>query len=422
MSVKINSLELENVKRIKAVRLSPEQNGLTVIGGDNNQGKTSVLDALAWALCGDRYRPTDAKREGAYDEPFLKVTLNNGITVERRGKNGTLKVTDPSGKKAGQALLDSFLCELALNLPKFMTMTDKEKADVLLSIIGVGEKLSELDRKIKRLYDERHGIGCVAEQKKKYALELVHYDGVPSAPVSAIELIRKQQDILARNGENRRKRENAEKLAARKEELEEKLRALSAELAAVSADLLTAKKSAEELIDESTAELEKSIADIDGLNIRIRANLDKERATEEAFRLEEQYNALSAEIEEARRARTDLLSGARLPLPELSVEEGSLVYRGKHWDCLSASEQLKVGTAIVRAVSPECGFVLVDKLEQMDRDTLESFGTWCREEGLQVIATRVSKGDECSVIIEDGYSVEPEESTQSTKTWKDGEF
>ena len=396
MSVKINSLELENVKRIKAVRLSPEQNGLTVIGGDNNQGKTSVLDALAWALCGDRYRPTDAKREGAYDEPFLKVTLNNGITVERRGKNGTLKVTDPSGKKAGQALLDSFLCELALNLPKFMTMTDKEKADVLLSIIGVGEKLSELDRKIKRLYDERHGIGCVAEQKKKYALELVHYDGVPSAPVSAIELIRKQ--------------------------LEEKLRAISAELAAVSADLLTAKKSAEELIDESTAELEKSIADIDGLNIRIRANLDKERATEEAFRLEEQYNALSAEIEEARRARTDLLSGARLPLPELSVEDGSLVYRGKHWDCLSASEQLKVGTAIVRAVSPECGFVLVDKLEQMDRDTLESFGTWCREEGLQVIATRVSKGDECSVIIEDGYSVEPEESTQSTKTWKDGEF
>ena len=50
MSVKINSLEIENVKRIKAVKLEPSANGLTIIGGNNNQGKTSVLDAIAWAL------------------------------------------------------------------------------------------------------------------------------------------------------------------------------------------------------------------------------------------------------------------------------------------------------------------------------------------------------------------------------------
>lgn len=40
MSVKINKLEIENVKRIKAVKLEPTANGLTVIGGRNNQGKT----------------------------------------------------------------------------------------------------------------------------------------------------------------------------------------------------------------------------------------------------------------------------------------------------------------------------------------------------------------------------------------------
>lgn len=41
MSMKINRLEIENVKRIKAVKLEPAQNGLTIIGGDNQQGKTS---------------------------------------------------------------------------------------------------------------------------------------------------------------------------------------------------------------------------------------------------------------------------------------------------------------------------------------------------------------------------------------------
>ena len=65
MSVKINSLEIENVKRIKAVKLEPSANGLTIIGGTNNQGKTSVLDAIAWALGGDKYKPTAAARDGA---------------------------------------------------------------------------------------------------------------------------------------------------------------------------------------------------------------------------------------------------------------------------------------------------------------------------------------------------------------------
>ena len=63
--VKINRLEIENVKRIKALVLTPTENGLTVIGGKNRQGKTSVLDAIAWALGGDRFRPEAAQRDGS---------------------------------------------------------------------------------------------------------------------------------------------------------------------------------------------------------------------------------------------------------------------------------------------------------------------------------------------------------------------
>lgn len=39
MSVKIAALEAENVKRIKAVALTPSPTGLTIVGGNNNQGK-----------------------------------------------------------------------------------------------------------------------------------------------------------------------------------------------------------------------------------------------------------------------------------------------------------------------------------------------------------------------------------------------
>jgi len=69
---------------------------------------------------------------------------------------------------------------------------------------------------------------------------------------------------------------------------------------------------------------------------------------------------------------------------------------------MSSSDQLRVAVAIVRQLRPDCQFVLLDKTEQMDLDTLTNFGQWLEAEGLQVIATRVSMGGECSIIIEDG--------------------
>ncbi|MCY9764213.1 chromosome segregation protein SMC, partial [Paenibacillus alvei] len=124
------------------------------------------------------------------------------------------------------------------------------------------------------------------------------------------------------------------------------------------------------------------------------------------------------------------LTNANLPLPGLSVEDGELIYNGQKWDNMSGADQLQVSTAIVRKLKPDCGFILLDKLEQMDLDTLQEFGQWLEQEGLQAIATRVSTGNECSIIIEDGYVVGQEQPNivqppvhQETKTtWKAGEF
>ena len=125
MSMKINRLEIENVKRIKAVKLEPAQNGLTIIGGDNQQGKTSVLDSIAWALGGERYKPSQSTREGSMVPPNLHIVMNNGLVVERKGKNSALKVTDPNGQKTGQQLLNEFVEQLALDLPRFMERRQK---------------------------------------------------------------------------------------------------------------------------------------------------------------------------------------------------------------------------------------------------------------------------------------------------------
>ena len=424
--VTINKLEIENVKRVKAVKLEPSATGLTIVGGNNNQGKTSVLDAIAWALGGNKYKPSQAQREGSTIPPSLKITLSNGLIVERSGKNSTLKVIDPSGNKAGQNLLDSFVEELAINLPKFMEQTSKEKAKTLLQIIGVGPQLTELEMQEKAKYDERHGIGVIADQKEKFAKEQPYYPDAPKELVSIAELIQQQQAILAKNGDNARKRQNltriekeyqgaladVERLSKMLEEAREKEQGLAQ-------DLDIARKDTQELIDESTQEIEDSIANIEQINLKVRANFDKDKAEEDAKGYREQYKELDNVIADIRKQKTDLLTNADLPLPGLSVDDGELLYLGQRWDNMSGSQQLQVATAIVRKLKPECGFVLIDKLEQMDQLTLQEFGAWLEQEGLQAIATRVSTGGECSVIIEDGYSVEPE-TIQTPQGWQGG--
>ena len=223
MPVKITQFEAENVKRIKALTLTPAPTGLTVIGGRNNQGKTSSLDAILWALGGDRYRPSQAQREGSLLPPRLRLELSNGIIVERSGKNSSLKVTDASGRRAGQQLLNSFVEQLALDMPRFMQAPAREKADTLLQLIGLKDQVTALERQEKELYDQRLAIGRIAGQKAKYAKELPSYPEAPDQPVSAYDLIQRQQDILARNGENQRKRLRAEQLERQRAEMEQKL-------------------------------------------------------------------------------------------------------------------------------------------------------------------------------------------------------
>jgi len=426
--IKINQLQIENVKRVKAVQIKPTLNGITIVGGKNNQGKTSILDAIAWGLGGNKYRPSDPARVGSVIPPYLRIVLSNGLIVERKGKNADLKVIDPSGKKGGQQLLDSFVEELAIDLPKFMHATSREKAKLLLQIIGVESKLLELEMNEKEWYNHRHTIGKIADQKIKFAKEQIYFPEAPNELISASELIRQQQEILTRNGENQRKRQrliHIQTLCAKETQEIERLTALLCEVKMkheqTLEDLEIAQKDALDLMDESTAELEANLEQIEEMNRKVRANLDKDKAEQDAKDYKMQYDELTVQLEEVRKQKNDLLTTASLPLEGLSVEDGELMYNGQKWDNMSGSDQLRVSTSIVRKLKPDCGFILLDKLEQMDMDTLQSFGKWMEQEGLQAIATRVSIGKECSIIIEDGYVAEQAQPVE-TKPWKVGEF
>ena len=171
--------------------------------------------------------------------------------------------------------------------------------------------------------------------------------------ISPSELIRQQQEILARNGENQRKRDRLNEITINKHRVFDDIGRLDEQIATLQKqkeqlteeynqavrDEETARKTVLELQDESTAELEASLANIEEINRKVRANMDKDKAEDDALDYKNQYNALTAEIDKTRREKTDLLQSAKLPLPELSVKDGELIYKGQQWDNMSGSDR-----------------------------------------------------------------------------------
>jgi hypothetical protein len=423
--VKINQFEVENVKRVKAVAYDCTGETLTVIGGNNAQGKTSVLDAIMWTLGGDRYKPGNAMREGA-EKLATKVTLSNGIIVERRGQ-GSLKITSPDGR-SGQELLNEFVNQFALDLPKFMNASQTDKAHMLLDLFpDLGQQLNDMNEEVKRMFDERHALGVIATRKAKHAEDLPYIEGLPEEPLSGREMTDKLQKALAinaRNAETRRRagqvakqiaqaesevasqKQRIAELEARLNEERERLNEKTATVAGLKLEEREAKASIVDLQDEDTTALEQEMEAIDATNAKIRSNLDKRKAEAEATDLQGQYREITEKLDELRAQRLKLLSSVDMPMDGLAIgEAGELLFNGQPWDCMSGSEQLRVAVAISAAVKPECGFVLLDSMERMDVKQLRQFAAWLEAKGLQAIGTRVSTGDECSLVIEDGHQV-----------------
>lgn len=417
--VSIASLELENVKRVRAVELQPNEKGLTVLGGRNGQGKTSVLDAIAYALGGERMRPDRVTRDGSATPAKMRVELSNGIVCERKGKNSSLTVTDTTGMKGGQRLLDEFIGEFALNLPKFLNMSDREKADYLLKTLGIADQLADADRKVAEANAERTEIGRRARAARKMAEDSPFHEGVPGETLDVSALLDEQmfahetnQAIEFKRREVEAKRAESERMAAEVERLARELadatermaiassrsETVTGELEGLEADLANMEPADEQAAAEAVREAE-------AVNEMVRQNTARAEMLADADRLDGEYRAAGARVAKAKEELLSLLDGADLPLDGLAVEEGVLRFNGSAWGDMSGSEQLRVATAIVRELKPECGFVLVDKLEQFDPQQLAEFGEWASGQGLQVIGTRVAVDDTCTVVIEDGRVV-----------------
>jgi hypothetical protein len=472
--MKVKHFTMQNVKAVNLFDYEFPISGVTTIGGRNNQGKTSVLNGMQYTIGGESYRPTNYHKDGAADEAMLSMEFTNGIVAQRIGNSADLKVYDPTGKLSRQKLLDQFITKFAIDLPKFLNGTDKERASILLKALHLEDKVEKLDEAIDSEYEERTVIGRIRDQKKKAGMEMPYHTGVPETELSPSDILARMQAVNVRNAKIQAAKEELDKhtlTLASMVEAGEKMAATIAKMDGETEDLCTKvasdcankihgireqiamleksidealqfaethkaqiRKSAEEnkaAIEKRKSENDKAIEElaekitqaeaqdfsledtsafqreldaVEETNIKVRENIARDKVLKEADEQSRKYDEKTAVIEDLRKQKDALLQGAGLPYPGLSVENKVVTLNGKAWDCMSESMKIRVGCAIVMRINPSCKFMFVDKLEQLDQESMKELDQFAKDHDIQIIGTRVTTNpDDCTLIIKNGY-------------------
>ena len=420
---RIVQLQAENVKRIRVVEITP-QGSLVVIGGDNAEGKSSVLDSIAMAIGGKDQAPSQPVRRGAKK---ARIILDLGDIIVQRtftAAGGTgLKVTNKDGASyaSPQAILDSLTTRVTFDPLAFLLEKPPQQAATIRALSGVD--FATLDAERKKAFDERTNVSRDADAARARLAKLPNYPDAPDEEVKSASVLRDLQAAMAFNAANGdiRKAVASEERGLRDaqtyldntdveiRDIEDRLVELKA-TRVKAADVLRnqvmrldeAKKAAAAARDTDLAPFQGQLANAENTNAQVRANQAWEAAAREARALDGRVAKLTRAIETVDERKATLLEAAKLPVEGLSFTADGVTFNGLPLDQASQAEQLRVSVAIAAALNPKLRVMMVRDGSLIDDKSLKLLATLAQEQNLQVWVERVGHGAECSVIMEDG--------------------
>jgi hypothetical protein len=436
--MKVIQLQAENLKRLKAIDITPDGNVVT-IGGRNEAGKSTVLDAIWIALKGRAAAPPVPIRKG---EDKATIRLDMGELVVTRtftAKEGgeytdTLKVVRANGDRPSnpQAVLNDLLGDIGFDPFAFATMKPEAQADMLMGMVPLSVDLDDLAEADQSDYTNRRDVN------RDLAAAQARLAGVPPEEVpedapdreALTEALGKAADTNIAIDRDRADRQSRESTIVQRKAVAEAGRAKAAELRK-QADI---EERDAALLDKGTAEREVELAALPPLadpvdTDAIRTQLREAEATLAAIDRQKRRAALVKEIEELtaksegytaamagrEKQRTDALTKAKMPIPGLTF---GLNAKGKVMVMLddvpfeqgSTAQKLKASTAIAMAANPTLRVLRIEDGSLLDEDSLALLTQMAKDEDYQLwaefVGTHTSGGQQVGILLENGAVVD----------------
>lgn len=422
--MKVISCRVEQIKGCELADVTLNEKGITVIGGDNHQGKSSFLDGLAMALGGKKLFPPEPIRNGE-EEAEVTVKLSGGVdilpwpcTVTRtikRSESGaiTTKVLieseDGDASPSPQTILNSLLGKgLGFDPLGFVRQSAKEQVETMKSLVGLD--FDEVDAERQAMYDKRTALSREAKQwDGKVKQTPIHHD-VPNEKVSIKDLMTQLEAAEIANAMEMKERETRsgyeralDGSIREVKELEDRIALVKKAIVELQNAMKDIDSKKTELID--TAPIKAKLMKAEEINRMVDDNEQRLEWLTQKKTLEAQANSLTKKIEQIDKDKRKAMAEADWPLDGLGFSRTGVTLNDTPYQQLASSEQLNVAVAIALSMNKEFPFAIIRDGSLLDKATLEQLANVVEAHDGQVLIERVSKGAECSVIFESGRRV-----------------
>lgn len=434
--MKIIKFRADNVKRLTAVEITPDGN-MVQITGKNGQGKTSVLDAIWWALGGKENIQGQPIRKGA-KSARIKLTLGTNepeLLVERRftEKGDYLFVRNADGARRDkpQEILDNLVGAMTLDPLGFMRAKPAEQFTVLRGLVNLDVNLDTLDAQRVAHFTDRTDVTRRAKQAQARADAITVPDDLPEQEPDIREITDRLTLAAERTAEiARMQRQEQDALAACNAAEDVVIRAKDA-LTAANAALIDAANLARGIsarVLPPPIEAAAVRAELDAANLTrdgIAKRQSKIDAIGEAATLKAEGEALTAAIDKIDLDKQGAMARAQMPIPGLTFGDGVVIYNGLPLDQASDAEQLRISTAIAAANNPKLRIIRIRDGSLLDDDAMKALAEFAETNDFQIWLEKVDGSGEIGIVMEDGHvkgqELEPEDDATASEPEKGAE-
>ena len=436
--LRVVELRATNFMGLRAVEVSPSGD-VVIIGGNNGQGKTSLLNAIECAIRGKKYHPQRPVREGAETG---EVVLDLGeLKIRRTFNPDRIAVENADGFKAKtpQKMLDDLAGAIAFDPLEFVRLDGKAQLRFMRELSGVDFERFDQERQI--VYEQRTGINAEVGVLKRQLEEMPRDEDVDGSFRDSSELAATHENIINANAENDQRRLAIDQMITQRSQKSAACDASAATVQAAEKALTSLKEGAaaqlheyrefcdrldEEkrvvstLVNQDPTEIVAQIQGVSEWNEKVRANAARETKSSEYFESKRRADKLTDDISTIDEQKREAISAAEIPVDGLSFDDGVVTLAGIPFAQCSSAEQLRTSVAMGIALNPRLHVMLVRDGSLLDDASMTMIAEIAAQHDQQIWIERVGDSDAGAIVIEDGLVANPESADPASHVDEEG--